>query len=159
MAHRTLWQEGRHPGGLVVLGVAVVLCTAVALDLAISTDLGWLFDVALVLACGAAAILVRPRDIFTAGVLPPLALGATILVLAVTDRDAVARPTDGLVQATVSGLAHHAIALALAYALTLALLALRQVALRHDGRLRATDHPAPRFEAPADEAERLASSS
>jgi hypothetical protein len=89
-----------------------------------------------VLGCVAAALLVRPRDFFTVGVLPPLALTATVVTLALLDRAAVARADDSLVQAVVSGLAHRAQALALGYALALAILGLRQVALRNQGRIR-----------------------
>ena len=140
MAHRTLWEEGRHPGALVVSGVAVALGVAVLLQLAVGDQLGWFFDLALVAACVAAALLVRPRDFFAIGVLPPLALGVTVLVLALVDRAAVAQADDGVLQALVSGLAHHAVALAIAYALTLAVLGLRQVALHNQGRLRRPQH-------------------
>ena len=140
MAHRTLWEEGRHPGALVVSGVAAALGVAVLLQLALGDRLGWFFDLSFVAACVAAALMVRPRDFFVIGVLPPLALGTTVLVVAATDRGAVARSTDGIVQAWVSGLAHHALALALAYALTLGILGLRQVALRNRGRLRRPHH-------------------
>ena len=146
MAHRTLWQEGRHPGALVVSGVAAALGVAVLLQLAVADNLGWFFDLALVASCVGAALLVRPRDFFAVGVLPPLALGLTVLVVAQADRGAVARADDSLVQAVVSGLAHHAIALAVAYALTLGVLGLRQVALRNQGRLRRPQHEAPRHE-------------
>jgi hypothetical protein len=151
VAHRTLWEEGRHPGALVVCGVAVSLGVAVLLQLAVGDHLGWFFDLALVATCLAAALLVRPRDFFPVGVLPPLALGATVLVVALVDRGAVARPGDGLLQALVSGLAHHAVALAFAYALTLAVLGLRQVALRNQGRLRRPQPEAPPDEPPAAE--------
>ena len=146
MAHRTLWEEGRHPGALVVAGVAVALAAAVLLQLAVTDQLGWFLDLVLVAVCVAAALLVRPRDFFVVGVLPPLALGSTVLLVALLDRAAVARADDGLLQAFVSGLAHHALALAFAYALTLAVLGLRQVALRNRGQLRRPHHeeaPAP----------------
>ena len=103
---------------------------------AFGAGIGLFFDVVFVLCCVGAALLVRPRDFFTVGVLPPLALTATVLVLAFVDRDAVARADDSVVQATVSGLAHHAQALAVGYGLTLLILALRQLALRNDGRIR-----------------------
>jgi len=140
VAHRTLWEEGSRPGALVVAGVAAALGVAVLLQLAVGDELGWFFDLSLVAACVAAALLVRPRDFFVVGVLPPLALGLTVLTVALVDRDAVARAGDGMLQAVVSGLAHHAIALALAYALTLAILGLRQVALRNQGQLRRAHH-------------------
>lgn len=98
--------------------------------------LGWIFDVTFVVVCVAAALLVRPRDFFVIGVLPPLSMLVIVAVLAAFDRGAVAEPADGFAQATVSGLAHHAGALVVGYALTLGLLALRQVALRNAGAIR-----------------------
>ena len=116
--------------------VTSALLVAVLLTEAVGAGLGLFFDIVFVLACIGAALLVRHRDFFAVGVLPPLALTATVFLLALVDRGAVARPGDSLAQAVVSGLAHHAQALAVGYALTLLLLALRQVALRNNGRLR-----------------------
>ena len=118
-----------------VAGLAVL--AALLLDLQISTDLGLLFDVAFVLVCIGAALAVRPRDFFMVGVFPPLLMGATVALLAVLDRGSVADPTDGLLQALVSGLAHHARALVTGYGLTLGVLAMRQVAIRNAGTIRA----------------------
>lgn len=134
---RTLWEEGQHPGRLVVRAALVVLTLATLIDLAFGNRIGVVFDVAFVLICLAAGLWVRPRDFFTVGVLPPLLLAGAVLVLAVLDRGAVAKPDDPILQAVVSGLAHHALALVIGYALTLGVLALRQVALRHHGALRA----------------------
>jgi hypothetical protein len=64
-------------------------------------------------------------------------MAATIAVLALLSRDSVADPGDGFGQTLVSGLAHHAGALVAGYAITLAILALRQVALRNSGTIRA----------------------
>lgn len=136
MAHRTLWEEGHQPGPVVVGAVSSALLVAVLVTEAFGAGIGLFFDVVFVLCCLGAALLVRPRDFFTVGVLPPLALTATVLVLAFVDRAAVARADDSVVQATVSGLAHHAHALAVGYGLTLLILALRQLALRNDGRIR-----------------------
>lgn len=105
-------------------------------DLLFGNHLGFLFDVAFVLMCVTCALWVRPRDFFTVGVLPPLLLGLVVLGLALWDRAAVANSDDPLVQAVVSGLAHHALALVVGYGLTLLVLALRQVALRNAGTLR-----------------------
>ncbi len=117
-------------------GVTTVLLVAVLVTEVFGAGLGLFFDVVFVLVCGAAALMVRPRDFFTVGVLPPLALTATVLLLSFVDPGAVARPDDSVPQAAVSGLAHHAQALAVGYALTLLILGLRQVALRNSGRLR-----------------------
>jgi len=133
---RTLWEEGRRPGALVVPASAAALGLATSVNLLLGDRIGVFFDIVFVMTCIGAALAVRPRDFFTVGVLPPLLLAGTVLVLALTDRAAVARADDALVQALVSGLAHHALALVLGYAFTLAVLALRQVALRNRGQLR-----------------------
>jgi len=134
---RTLWEAGRHPGALVARSVVLVLALVVLLDVAaLDGRLGLPFDVALVVLSVVAALWVRSSDFFTVGVLPPLLLAATVLTLVVVDRRAVARPDDPVLQAFVSGLAHHALALLIGYAATLAVLALRQVALRNNGALR-----------------------
>lgn len=122
-----------------MVGAAALTLVAVVLVSLAFGRLGLFFDLAFVVVCTAAALAVRPRDFFTVGVLPPLLLAATVTVLAVVDPGAVARPGDAVAQAVVSGLAHHAIALVIGYALTLGVLALRQVALRHDGRIRLSD--------------------
>lgn len=133
---RTLWEEGRKPGPLVVLGAVLVLLVVVLLELLAFRELTVLSDVGFVLVCAAAALAVRPREFFVVGVLPPLLMAGVITLLALLARDAVAEPDDGLGQALVSGLAHHADALVIGYGLTLALLALRQVALRNAGVIR-----------------------
>ena len=134
---RTLWEEGRKPGPLLaVSGGAAVLLVA-ALDLLVFHDVTLLTDIAFVLVCVAAALAVHPRDFFVVGVCPPLMLAAVFAILAVLARGTFAEPSDGFLQAVVSGLAHHAGALVVGYGLTLGLLALRQVALRNAGAIRA----------------------
>lgn len=133
---RTLWEEGRRPGGQVA---ALTLLASLAVawgNLALTGRLTLFFDLTFVVLCLMAALAVRPRDFFVVGVLPPVALLITIAVLATRARPSVADEGDSLVQAVVSGLAHHAGALVAGYALALGILALRQVALRNAGRLR-----------------------
>lgn len=137
---RTLWEEGRHRGRLVANVAIVAIACAVALDLRVNHGLTLLFDIVFVLVCLAAALLVRPKDFFVVGVLPPLLMAATVLALAVLSRDAVGEPGDGVIQAMVSGLAHRAGALVTGYVLTLLILALRQVATRNSGAIRGTKH-------------------
>lgn len=114
----------------------VTSVAAAWLNLTLSDRLSLFFDVAFVATCLVAALSVRPRDFFVVGVLPPLLMLATVTLLALLARGAVAEEVDSLVQAVVSGLAHHAGGLVAGYALTLAVLAVRQVALRNGGRLR-----------------------
>ena len=113
----------------------------VLVDVLASHGLTLTYDVAFVLVCVAAALAVHPRDFFVIGVLPPLLMAGTVAALAVVSRSAVADEGDGFLQAVVSGLAHHSGALVVGYALTLCLLALRQVAMRHSGALRSTGSP------------------
>lgn len=143
-SRRTLWEEGRQPGRLVTHTAAVLALLVVVLDLALTDDITWVFDVAFVLVCLASALAVRPRDFFMVGVFPPLLMAAAIVILAVVARGSVADERDGLVQALVSGLAHHAGALVTGYTLTLAVLALRQVALRNSGSIRRRPASRPR---------------
>ena len=143
---RTLWEEGREPGRqVVVLGVAASL-TALALDLVLGGDVGLFYDLCFVALCLALALAVRPADFFTVGVLPPLLLLGSFLLLELTRPGVLGRPTDGAVQSLVTGLAHHSGALLAGYALTLGTLAVRQRYARRPGRRQATKRegsPAP----------------
>jgi len=122
---RTLWEEGREPGlQVVALGVALAL-TAVVLDLALFGSVGLLFDIVFVLGCVSMALAVRPQDFFTVGVLPPLLMTGIFVLVAITRPDAIADAGDGVVQAVVSGLSHHAGALVMGYLLALVVLAIR----------------------------------
>ena len=112
-----------------MLGVAVAL-TAVALDVALGGDLGLLFDLCFVALCVTLALLVRPRDFFTVGVLPPLLMLGVLLLLELARPEVLAHPRDGLVQSVVTGLAHHSGALVVGYVLCLACWPIRH---RFDG--------------------------
>ncbi len=122
---RTLWEEGREPGRQVVaLGLALALTVVVA-DVTLTGRVGWLFDISFVLVCVALALLVRPRDFFTVGVLPPLIMLTVFTLLAVLHPGTIAQPDDGAVQAVVSGLSRHSVALVVGYLLCLGCLAVR----------------------------------
>ena len=126
MSQRTLWEEGHEPGRqVVVLGVALAL-TVAAVDLLAFGRLTVLFDIGFVLLCLALALLVRPSDFFTVGVLPPLLMVGLFVLIGVARPDVIADAGDGAVQAVVSGLSHHAGALIVGYLLSLGVLALRQ---------------------------------
>ena len=123
---RTLWEEGHAPGReMVALGVALAL-TAACFDLLLTDRVGILFDLAFVALCVGLALGVRLSDSFVVGVLPPLLMLATFLLLAMSRARAIAQPDDGTVQAVVSGLSHHSVALVLGYLLALGVLAVRQ---------------------------------
>ncbi len=122
----SLWEEGREPGREVAaLGLALGL-SVVALDVLLVERLSLFFDLCFVALCLLLALRVRPGDFFLVGVLPPLLMLAVVTLLAVVRPGAVARADDGLVQAVVSGLAHHAAALAAGYAVCLLTRAHRQ---------------------------------
>jgi hypothetical protein len=110
---------------VVALGIAVAL-TMIVVNVAMVGRVSMFFDLWFVLLCPGLALLVRRRDFFTVAVLPPLIMVGGFAVLAVDRPDAIASADDGLVQAVVSGLAHHSVALVCGYALCLATLFARQ---------------------------------
>lgn len=122
----TLWEEGHELGHqMVALGFALAL-TVASLDLTVGGELGAVFDVAFVGVCLLVALLVRPEDFFSVGVLPPLVMLTVVALVAVARPGSVGGPAaDGTVQAVLGGLAEHAGALAVGYALCLACLAVR----------------------------------
>lgn len=124
-ASRTVWEEGHETGrDMVVLGIALALSVA-ALDLVLTDQVGLLFDIGFVLLCLALALAVRTRDFFTVGVLPPLLMLMTVVLLALTRVEAVARADDSAAQAIISGLSHHSLALVVAYLVSLGVLVVR----------------------------------
>jgi hypothetical protein len=143
VSRRTLWEEGREPGRQVVaLGVALAL-SAVAVDRLVSDRVGWVFDTVFVLLCVLAALAVRPRDFFTVGVLPPMLMVGVFILLGLTEPGSIAQRDDGVVQAVVSGLSHHAGALVAGYALCLGVLAVRQRVVARGQAAKRAGSPAP----------------
>jgi hypothetical protein len=127
---RAIWDDGREPGRAVVaLGVAVAL-SAIVVNVAMVGRVTMFFDLWFVLLCLGVALLVRESDFFTVGVLPPLIMVGSFTVLAFDRPEAIASAQDGIVQAVVSGLAHHSVALVCGYALCLVTLFARQRAAR-----------------------------
>ncbi|MFM6848826.1 MAG: DUF6542 domain-containing protein [Terrabacter sp.] len=124
------WQVGGEPGRQVVsLGVALTL-TAVCIDVLLVGRLTLFFDLCFMALCLGLAALVRRRDFFLVALLPPLLMTAVFTFVALVARDAVADPRDSVVQAVVSGVATHGIALGVGYALCLGWLGWR---LHHEG--------------------------
>jgi hypothetical protein len=108
-----------------------------SIDLAIFGHPSVIFDVGFVVICVGAALAVRPADFFRVGVLPPLLLLGLMTVAALVHRAWLGPADNGVLQAVVSGLAHRASGLLIAYLLTLAVLAMRQHVLRqHRARAR-----------------------
>ena len=150
MSHtRTLWEEGREPGRQVVaLGAALAL-TAVVIDVAVVGRVSLFFDLCFITMCVAVALAVRPTDFFTVGVLPPLLMVGVFTLLGLTRPGVIADPRDGVIQAVVSGLSHHSVALVVGYLLCLGCLSLRQRLGQPTGRpmgqaAKRSGSPAPR---------------
>jgi hypothetical protein len=144
----TIWDEGTEPARRVVLlGVALML-TAAALDLVIGHDLGWIFDVGFVLLAATLALRVHPHDFFAISVTPPLLMLGLFVVIAAVDPAVIARADDGLIQATLTGLAHHPWALFVGYALCLAFLQIRRKRIA-TGRARPRPQASKRSASPA----------
>ncbi|WGL53415.1 hypothetical protein P5P86_06185 [Nocardioides sp. BP30] len=124
---RTIWDEGHEPGGRVVaLAVALALTVAV-IDSLLAGRVEVLFDVCFVLICTGVALLVHPRDFFFVGVLPPLLMLGIFGLFALSSRSGIgAAHGDGFLQALISALGHHSIALFIGYALALACLVIRR---------------------------------
>jgi len=97
----------------------------VAVDLGVSGGLGRTFDLGFVLLCLAIALAIRPDEFFSVGVLPPMLLLGVCGILGVVHRSAIAPADDGIVQAVISGLAHHSGGLLVAHGGLLAVLAIR----------------------------------
>lgn len=125
-----MWEEGRW-SGIRVTRLSISVCVLlVAVDLTVAGRVNEIFDAGFVLVCIGSALAIRPGQFFTVGVLPPMLLLGFSAVLAVLDRGAMAAGSDGLVGAIIAGLAHHAGALLIGYALALAVLAVRARVLR-----------------------------
>lgn len=124
-AARSLWEQGEEPAHEVAALAVALLLTAATIDLALADRLGLLFDLTFVTVCARAALTVRPAGFFTVGVLPPLAMLAAIALLAIAEPASIAHASDGIVQATVSGLSGHAVALVVGYLVCLGVLAVR----------------------------------
>ena len=128
----SVWTEGLEPGRqAVALGIAVVL-TIVTIDVLLVGELSFFFDLCFIVLCLGLALVVKPHDFFTVGVLPPLMMLAVVTLLGAVAPETIADKGDGIVQAVVSGLAHHSGALVAGYALCLGTLALRQRSRRRD---------------------------
>ncbi|WP_210438594.1 DUF6542 domain-containing protein [Nocardioides xinjiangensis] len=119
------WRAGHEPGRQVAaLGVAVTL-TAVSIDVLLVGRLTLFFDLCFMVLCLGLAARVRRRDFYLVALLPPVLMTAVFGFVAIVARDAVADPADSLLQALVSGVATHGVALFIGYALCLGWLAWR----------------------------------
>jgi hypothetical protein len=121
----TLWEEGRWSGRRVTRCSMLVASLLAGADLAATGRLERVFDCGFVVLCVAMALAIRPQDFFRVGVLPPMLLLGTCLVLGLGHRAALGGAHDGFIQSVISGLAHHSGPLLVGYALALAVLGIR----------------------------------
>lgn len=122
----TVWRRGREPAhALAALAVAVTLTLVVA-DTWIFATVGLLFDLGFVVLSGALALAVRPGEFILVGLFPPVVMLAVFTLFGLTNPGVVAHPDDGVVQAVVSGVSHHSLALFVGYAACLGCLGYRQ---------------------------------
>jgi hypothetical protein len=125
-----LLREGDTRGSEVAALATALTLTAAAAEITLASGLGLFFDVCFVAICLVAALLVRPRDFFTVGVLPPLLMLGTMVLVALNGAEVIAGRHDSAFQAVITGLAHHSIALFVGYGVCLVTLVLRQRAAR-----------------------------
>ncbi len=126
---RTLWQAGRESGRQVVALAVALALSALVVDLLLVGRVSIFFDLCFVALCVGVALLVRPTDFFVVGVLPPLVMLGVFTLVGLTRAEMIAEAEDGVVQAVLSGLSHHSLALLVGYALCLACLGVRHRAL------------------------------
>jgi hypothetical protein len=118
--------NGETSGSEVVALCSALVLTAATVEISLVGHLRLFFDLCFVLVCLAAAVMVRPRDFFTVGVLPPLLMFGTMLIVALNGPRVIATAHDSVVQAVITGLAHHSLALFAGYAVCLGMLLARQ---------------------------------
>lgn len=126
---RPIWDGDSRGSEVVALATALTLTVAAA-EITVAGRLGLFFDACFVVVCLVAATMVRPREFFSVGVLPPLLMLGTMLLVALNGTQVIATRHDSVVQAVITGLAHHSLALFAGYAVCLVTLVLRQHSAR-----------------------------
>ena len=120
-----MWRDDARGSEVAALASALILTVASA-EVLLVGHLRLFFDLCFVVVCLGAALMVRPRDYFTVGVLPPLLMFGTMVIVALNGPQVIASPHDSVVQAVITGLAHHSLALFAGYAVCLLTLLARQ---------------------------------
>jgi hypothetical protein len=119
---------GMPARGVIVLSLlACALCAAA--DCALTGSLTMFFDLCFITVCLVGAMAVRREDLFTTGVLAPLALAASVLLVTVAVPDAFVAG-GSMSRAFFTGLAAHAAALVSGYGVALAVVGGRVAARR-----------------------------
>jgi len=128
------WVGAEPPRRLVVAAAATALVLAATLEILARGQLGLLTGLALVLVSIGAALLMRPADLFTAGILPPLLTLGVLIGIAVVYPEGIGvrslDPTAGTAQVAIAGFVDLAGALVVAHVLALLLVGMRIRATR-----------------------------
>lgn len=109
----------------VLTGAAVATAAAAGIDLMLTARLSMFFDLCFILVGLSAALVVARMGLFAVAVLPPLLLGALVAALAVAEPTALTASHLAFVSTWLTGLAHHAAALAATHVIVLAIVGLR----------------------------------
>lgn len=94
-----------------VLAAASVTLLVVLLDLVLTGALSFFFDVCFVTICLGTGLLARPGQGWNVALTPPVLVVGVVLFLAVLAPGRVAEADDSVVQALVTGITRHAVAL------------------------------------------------
>ncbi|CAN5857421.1 hypothetical protein BH20ACT6_BH20ACT6_10980 [soil metagenome] len=126
---RAPWVGAEPPAGRVLTGAIAALVVAAFVEILLVGSVGLLLGLSLVAASIGVALTVRPRDLFTAGVSPPLLLVGVLLVVAVLHGEGIQVgrlvAEAGVAQRVIAGFVHLAGTLVVAHALALVVVALR----------------------------------
>jgi hypothetical protein len=124
------WWDGATRGSEVVALATALTLSVATVEIALTGHLRLFFDACFVTICLISAVMVRAHEFFTVGVLPPLLMSGTMVLVALNGTGVIASRHDSVVQAVVTGLARHSAALFVGYAVCLVVLLLRQRAGR-----------------------------
>lgn len=126
---RAPWVDAEPPTAQVLLVGASALLAAAFVEILLLDTVGLLVGICLVAVSLGTALTVRPRDLFSAGVLPPLLLVGLLTVVAVLYPGGIdvsrLSPSASLAQRVIAGFVDLAGALVVAHALALLVVALR----------------------------------
>ena len=128
--HRKAWTARAAETDLTPRGVALVAAFSTAwLEIATTGRLGWFFDTMFVLVSTTNALAAARSALYAPMVVPPVVLLTLLLVVALVQPSAIDEPGTppdaSVVQMIVIALAHHAVALVLAFGLSLGAVAWR----------------------------------
>lgn len=119
---------------LVIAAAAAVLVLAAALEILVRGQVGLLTGLSLVLVSVGAALLMRPAELFTAGILPPLLTLGLLIGIAIVHPQGIGvsslDPAAGTAQVAIAGFVDLAGALVVAHLLALLLVGMRTRATR-----------------------------